>query len=162
MKNLMMGFFLLWFCTTGVSAQKVIASSGGSASSSSGVSMSWTLGETCIGTAKSATGSSMVVGFQQPQTIKKGVVTSVVQEKKSLVSVTPNPVVKQVQVTLAQEPEKGTMLVIYDGQGRITRKQVAVMDQSINLSTLSPGMYYLILSNGGKRMETIKLIKIEK
>lgn len=162
MKNLMMGFFILWLCATGVSAQKVIASAGGSASSSSGVSMSWTLGETCIGTAKSATGSSMVIGFQQPLAVKKDVISSVVQEKKSLVSVTPNPVVKQVQITLGQEPKKGTMLVIYDGQGRIIRKQVAAIDQSLNLSTLSPGMYYLILSNGGQRMETIKLIKIEK
>ena len=162
MKNIMMGFFILWFCATEVSAQKVIASAGGSASSSSGTSMSWTLGETCIGTAKSATGSSMVIGFQQPLAVKKDVISSVVQEKKSLVSVTPNPVVKQVQITLGQEPKKGTMLVIYDGQGRIIRKQVAAMDQSLNLSTLSPGIYYLILSNGGKIMETIKLLKIEK
>ncbi|MDD4822831.1 MAG: T9SS type A sorting domain-containing protein [Bacteroidales bacterium] len=162
MKNLMIGFFILWFYATGVSAQKVIASAGGSASSSSGASMSWTLGETCIGTAKSATGSSMVIGFQQPMAVKNGVVTSVVQEKKSLVSVTPNPVVKQVQITFSQEPEKGTILVIYDGQGRIIRKQMAAMDQSLNLSALSPGIYYLILSNGGQRIETIKLIKIEK
>ena len=162
MKNLMIGFFILWFCATGVSAQKVIASAGGSASSSSGASMSWTLGETCIGTAKSATGSSMVIGFQQPMAVKKGVVTSVVQEKKSLVTVSPNPVVKQVQISFSQEPEKGTIIVIYDGQGRIIRKQVAAMDQSLNLSSLSPGMYYLILSNGGKQIETIKLIKIEK
>ncbi len=162
MKNLFMGFFILWFCATGVSAQKVIASAGGSASSSSGVRMSWTLGETCIGTAKNATGCSMVVGFQQPLTAKKDVVSSVVQEKTSLVTVTPNPVVKQVEITFSQEPTKGTLLVLYDGQGRIIRKQLAAMDQSLNLSALSPGIYYLILSNGGKRIETIKLLKIEK
>lgn len=162
MKNLLMGFLFLWFCATGVSAQKVIASAGGFASSSSGVSMSWTLGETCIGTAKNATGSSMVVGFQQPLTAKKGVVSSVVQEKTSLVTVTPNPVVKQVQISLTQEPAKGILLVLYDGQGRIIRKQLAAMDQSLDLSALSPGIYYLLLSNGGKRMETIKLLKIEK
>lgn len=163
MKNLMIGFFILWFYATGVSAQKVIASAGGSASSSSGASMSWTLGETCIGTAKNATGSSMVMGFQQPSITKtKDPVSSVVQEKLATISVSPNPVVKQVQITFSQEPEKGTMLVIYDGQGRIIRKQVAAMDQSMNLSALSPGMYYLILSNRGQLIETIKLIKIEK
>lgn len=79
-----------------------------------------------------------------------------------MVTVSPNPVVKQVQISFSQEPEKGTIIVIYDGQGRIIRKQVAAMDQSLNLSSLSPGMYYLILSNGGKQIETIKLIKIEK
>lgn len=160
MKDVFIGMILFLLFITETSAQKVIASAGGSGTSSGGVKMSWTMGEAFIGTEKSSSGSSMVFGFQQPSTTKaKDPVTSVTQEKLVTVTVMPNPVVKNVQVTFLGEPAKGTTFMLVDSQGRFILQQTAFESQSLDMSSLSPGIYYLLICNGGKKQQTIKLIK---
>ena len=79
---------------------------------------------------------------------------------ENAVSVYPNPTNGVINVDLTSELTKNSLLEVYDALGKVVVKQVLANElNSINISTLSNGVYTFKVLNNSKLVKMGKLIK---
>lgn len=141
--------------------QEVIASAGGyNKSADNTISISWTLGETIVPTYVSQDGSLILThGFQQ-----KLIITSIEENIEVPVTVTvyPNPTSELLNIKFEAPVDKLIHVQIMDAQGRIVKNdriEVSVLQKTINLQDLSPGVYFMRLIKG-TLINVYKIVKL--
>lgn len=137
--------------------QEVIASAGGY-NAASGISLSWTLGETIIPTFTSPN-LILTHGFQQ-----QVVVTAVDENLEDQVRITvfPNPASDIVNIEFGQPVEAEVQVTILNSLGNIVRTEFiepAMVEKQINLQDLPAGIYYFKLIKG-KLGNIYKVVKL--
>jgi hypothetical protein len=156
---LFMMFFALSVCAQQSNKQDVISSAGGF-NVVSGMSISWTLGETIIPTFKSQDGTLILThGFQQQL-----VITAVEENILNPVQVTiyPNPTSEIINIEFNTPNDGEISLFMFDGQGKpVKTDQIgfSVTNKQINMQDLPPGIYYLRLTKG-KHVNVYKVVKL--
>ncbi len=153
----MLGSFLFLPVMSQVATQDVIASAGGY-NSATGVSLSWTLGETIVPTFSS---SNLILthGFQQQL-----IITSVQENLESLVKITiyPNPAVDVINLLLDEALEGEVEISVIDYMGRIVRTdfmEAFMIEKQINMQDLPGGIYFMRLTKG-KLSNVYKVVKL--
>ncbi len=152
-----LGLFLIIPVMSQVASQDVISSAGGY-NSATGVSLSWTLGETIVPTFSS---SNLILthGFQQQL-----IITSFQENLESLVKITiyPNPAVDVITLLLDEALEGEVAISVIDYMGRIVRTdfiEAFMHEKQINLQDLPGGIYFLRLTKG--RLNNVyKVVKL--
>lgn len=137
--------------------QEVIASAGGY-NVKSGLSISWTLGETIIPTF---TNGNLVLshGFQQQ------LIVTAIEEHLDIavnVKVYPNPASDVVNISFDEPVEGEIAITILDSQGKLVRKdliEATMTEKQINLQEIPAGVYYLKLFKG-KLVNVYKVVKL--
>jgi hypothetical protein len=139
--------------------QEVIASAGGY-STATGVSLSWTLGETIVPAFTSPDGSvKLNHGFQQ-QTI-----VTTVEENIDIpveVKIYPNPASDILNIGFESAVETEISLTILDSHGRLVksdRVEALTVEKQVNLQDLPAGVYYLRLIKG-RLINVYKVVKL--
>lgn len=144
---------------TGQQKLDVISSAGGY-SVATGISISWTLGETIIPNFTSPDGTiSLAHGFQQ-----KLIITKVEEliENPVTVKVYPNPASEFVRIEFEQPVDSGIRLFIIDYRGKVVGTELIETGTyyfEINLQNLSSGIYFLRLQKG-KSVNVYRVVKL--
>jgi hypothetical protein len=139
--------------------QEVIASAGGY-NVATGISISWTLGETIIPQFKSPDNSIILThGFQQQL-----IITTVEETLEALVKVTvfPNPASDIVNIEFEEPVDGEITLFLLNSQGKLIKTEVieaTTVNKQINLLDLPGGIYYLKLVKG-KLSNVYKVVKL--
>jgi len=137
--------------------QEVIASAGGY-NSASGISLSWTLGETIIPTFTSPN-LILTHGFQQ-----QVIITAVEENFENQVKITvfPNPASDNVNIAFEQPVEGEVQIMILNSLGNLVRTEFiepAMVEKQVNLQDLPAGIYYFKLVKG-KLNNVYKVVKL--
>jgi hypothetical protein len=148
---------LLAFSLSAQVKQEVIASAGGY-SVASGVSLSWTLGETIIPTYTNG-GLTLTHGFQQQL-----IVTAIEENLEDVVKVTlyPNPASDVVNIKLESPLDGEVKLFLLDSRGKLIKTdfmEETAVEKEINLQDLPAGLYLLKMSKG-KLSNVYKVVKL--
>jgi hypothetical protein len=139
---------LLFALAVSAQKQEVIASAGGY-NTATGISISWTLGETIIPTFKAADNSIILThGFQQQL-----IITTVEENLPDPVKVTvyPNPASDILNIAFDSPVEGEVTLVLINSQGKVVKTgtiEAASTEKQINMQDVPGGVYYLRLSKG--------------
>ena len=149
-------------CTAQSITPTVIATQGDYYSSSGGT-VSWTLGEVVTETA-TASGNILTQGFQQP----KLMISTNVSNPEPLLSVTPypNPVLDKLILDFSNSTSGNYTLEIFDMQGKkLSNENFSFLSSSVKQHTLSfsnyaNGFYVLTVINSDKNFK--KSFKINK
>jgi hypothetical protein len=137
--------------------QDVIASAGGY-NTASGISISWTLGETIIPTYSNG-GLILTHGFQQQL-----IITTIEENLETMVTVTvyPNPASDIVNIKFEEALDEEVNLALINSQGKSVKTVVleaTTIEKQINLQDLPSGMYYIKLTKG-KLSNVYKVVKL--
>jgi hypothetical protein len=151
MKLYFLALFFLVASAKNVSAQDLfLISGGGTHSSGSGGSVSWSIGEVVIQTATSS-GNHVTQGFHQGNIYVVGIEELV----EIAVSVYPNPTSESVTIQIS-EPVN---VSIYDMSGRLVGTHtLADAINSIDVTSFSRGTYNMIFERKGSETRNVKLI----
>jgi hypothetical protein len=139
--------------------QDVISSAGGF-NTASGISISWTLGETIIPTFTSTDNTLILThGFQQQL-----IITAIEENLGPLVdvSVFPNPASDNVNIRFGEPLDSEVRLMVVSSQGKPVRSVViepTTVEKQINLQDLPSGVYYLRMTKG-KLSNVYKVVKL--
>ncbi|MCX6333817.1 MAG: T9SS type A sorting domain-containing protein [Bacteroidia bacterium] len=161
MKRSVLILITLFFALSASSQYKqdVIASAGGF-NTATGISISWTLGETIIPNFKSADNSLILTHGFQSQVI----ITTVEENLETLVTVTvyPNPASDNVNIKFEEAIDDEVNLVLINSQGKPMKSviiEATTIEKQINLQDLPAGVYYLKLTKG-KLKNVYKVVKL--
>jgi hypothetical protein len=139
--------------------QEVIASAGGY-NVNSGLSISWTLGETIIPTFKSQDGKlSLSHGFQQQ------LLVTAVEENLDIVvkvKIFPNPASDVINISFESPVEQEIVITLLDSQGKLVKSDLiepAMTEKQINLQDVPGGVYYLRMTKG-RLVNVYKVVKL--
>jgi hypothetical protein len=148
---------LITFSLSAQVKQEVIASAGGY-SVASGVSLSWTLGETIIPTFTNGN-LTLTHGFQQQL-----IVTAVEENLEDVVKVTlyPNPASDVVNIKLESPLDGEVKLFLLDSRGKLIKTdfmEETAVEKEINLQDLPAGLYLLKMTKG-KLSNVYKVVKL--
>lgn len=153
---------ILLSIVTGYSAvaqdkQEVIASAGGY-DEATGISLSWTLGETVIPTFSNG-GLTLTHGFQSQL-----IVTAVEENIEDLVRVTiyPNPAGDMVRIRFETPLDKQVKIYLISSQGAMVKEdfmEATTVEKELNLQGLPSGIYFLRLTKG-KLINVYKVVKL--
>jgi hypothetical protein len=137
--------------------QEVIASAGGY-NTVSGLSISWTLGETIIPTFKNGD-LVLTHGFQSQ------LIITTVEENINLIvnlKIFPNPASDIVNIQF-EAPIDGEIIVyLLDSQGNLVKKDIiesTMVEKQLNMQDLAGGIYYIKLVKG-KLVNVYKVVKL--
>ena len=128
--------------------QDVISSAGGF-NTGTGISISWTLGETIIPNFKATDNSLYLVhGLQYQLSI-----TAIEENLETLVKITiyPNPASDIINIEFEKAMDDEVNLMIINSQGKPVKSTIieaATIETQLNLQDLPAGMYYLRLTKG--------------
>ena len=158
MKRPILFFMLLFFTGGALTAQlQVISSAGGVAENSNG-SISWTLGETVVGTFE---GSNNVLaqGFQQGNlVVATGVETP--PEVDIQTSVYPNPVENRLNIHIENRENTALNYALYDMNGKLLQKEpVESSSFTIGLGGYPAGQYILQIRSGQELIKSFNIVK---
>ena len=131
-------------------SNKVIAS-GGSYSTASWGSLSATVGEAMI-TTSSASGTTLMQGFQQPTSGLAGITAS--STKVLLASVYPNPSSNTVYLEVNLPNTVPVHYTVYDMNGKALMHATT---QKLDFSSLSSGMYLISISSNQELIQSLKI-----
>jgi len=139
--------------------QDVIASAGGF-NTATGISISWTLGETIIPTFTSGDGTLILTHGIQQQLI----VTTVEENLETMVTVTvfPNPASDNVNIRFDEAIDDEVKLIIVNSNGKPVKSviiEATTIEKQINLQDIPAGIYYLRLIKG-KLSNVYKVVKL--
>lgn len=152
---LIASFFVL---NANAQKQEVISSAGGYYTAT-GITLSWTLGETVIPAYGPTNGLSLTHGFQSVLR------TAIVEENiETPVKVTffPNPADDFLNISFAEPTDGEVNLIILDAQGKLFKTQViepATKEVQLNFQDLPSGLYLLKLTKG-KNSNVYKVVKL--
>jgi len=140
-----------------VAKQDVIASAGGY-DKVSGISLSWTLGETIVPTF-SSDNLILTHGFQQQL-----IVTSVEENLESLVKITlyPNPAIDLVTLVFDEPLDSEVQITVMNFMGKLVRTdfmEASMLEKKIDLHDLPGGIYFMRLTKG-KLSNVYKVVKL--
>lgn len=156
---LFIAFLLPVALASGQQKLEVIASAGGY-SVATGISISWTLGETIIPNFTSPDGTiKLAHGFQQKLVITK--VEELIEETVS-VTVYPNPASDYVRIEFEQEIDSEIRISLIDFRGKVIRADLiaaGTLIHELNMQTLSSGIYYIRLQKG-KFVNVYRVVKL--
>lgn len=145
---------ITYFCCAlsfGVFAQtENVISTGGSYQQSAQGSITWTIGEVVINTVESPD-VHLTQGFNQDWLHFLNIETFV---EKINITVFPNPTTQYINI----ESDKKSDLKIYDASSKIVKDLKIEKQDQVDLSDLSPGIYYLEFTRKNKKIKTIKII----
>jgi hypothetical protein len=151
MKIYILALFAVLTSTTDLNAQDLyLISCGGTHSSGSGGSVSWSIGEVVINTATSS-GHHVTQGFHQGNIYVVGIESLA----EIAISVYPNPTTESVTINI-DEPVN---VSIYDMSGRLVGTH-ALTDaiNSIDVTSFSRGTYNMVFERKGSETRNVKLI----
>lgn len=153
MKHKLLFFGLLCCSTASLHAQEVVATQGDLYNAANG-SLSFTVGETTIATASGGSGT-LTQGFQQTSW---NFVELDNAAPELAITLFPNPGTDY--FTIQSTDYNGVSYVLTDVAGKaVSYGQVSSPNEVIQASQLSPGTYYLQLSQSQKTIKTYQLIK---
>ncbi len=164
-KIILLGFSFL-FAVAMVSAQtishSVVASAGANhTDETSGISISWTLGEPVIGTLESGDGTIILTqGFQQGSLAGDVIVVPI--DFSAEITVYPNPVTNYVNIKVDGLTSGTLKLEILDVHGRLRAQHDNITNEhivTINADNLNSGVYMLRFLSGEKTVKTVRLMK---
>ena len=149
---------MLVIVMSGLQAQEAISAAGGDASSTGG-SVSYSVGQVVYTTITGSNGS-VVQGVQQPYEIS--IVIGIDQARDIKLSCTayPNPVVDLLTLKVDNYNIENLMYQLYDMNGkRLENKFIKRNETGIPLGKLVPATYFLKVIHNGKEVKTFKIIK---
>ncbi len=150
-KNTLMLFSL--FASLAVTAQEVVATQGGSYSSSS-ANIDFTIGEVIIDTGTDGT-NDLTQGFHQTNWNFLGVEDFAPNYEATIF---PNPTSEVLNIKTSTF--ENVTYTLYDAQGKLVMQNILSAEQTpIQVSQLAPGSYSLTLNNETQNLKTFKLIK---
>ena len=163
MKRTFVVLISITFCISAYSQtllkQDVISSAGGF-NAASGISISWTLGETIIPTFTSTDNTLILThGFQQQL-----IITAIEENLGPLVdvSVFPNPASDNVNIRFGEPLDSEVRLMVVSSQGKPVKSviiEATIIEKQISLQDLPAGVYYLRLTKG-KLSNLYKVVKL--
>ena len=141
------------FVAISVSAQEVVATQGGSYSSSS-ANIDFTIGEVIIDTGTDGT-NDLTQGFHQTNWNFLGVENHAPNYEATIF---PNPTEDVLNIKTSSF--ENVTYTLYDAQGKLVMQNILSAEQTpIQVSQLAPGSYSLTLNNETQNLKTFKLIK---
>lgn len=139
-----------------LSAQQVVASSGGTGQSTSGT-ITYTLGELVIDTYN-GTDKKLTQGFQQSR-----LVITAINEIKGLsytVNAFPNPTTDFIKIRLEKDFPESLSYLMLDMNGKvISSGKIANGETDISFEAVSPGTYFIKFIQDQKEIKTMKVVK---
>jgi len=152
--KLLIGFILICFSLVS-EAQQVIGAAG-TTTTTSGGSVSYTVGEIAIQTTETSSGT-VSEGAQQAYEIYKVGVTELALG--SSINVYPNPTNGQLTLNITNL-NKNLAYKLYDSQGKLIRECVSFSDgHTLSISEFTNAVYYLKISSDSQPIQTFKIIK---
>lgn len=161
---------LILLCTTTLFGQtkfmEVIATAGGfGTGESTGISLSWTLGEAVVGTLNSSNQTLMLTqGFHQGSLLGTGIDYPSFSNKQF--ALYPNPASNQANIVLRNLPQSLIEIRVYNLTGTLIHYQKQVetglgnyIEIPLTVSAYKPGLYLVRLVSNGKTLSTLKLVK---
>jgi hypothetical protein len=139
--------------------QDVIASAGGY-NTATGITISWTLGETIIPNFKAPDNSLILThGFQY-----QVIITTIEENLETLVTVKvfPNPASDNVNIKFEEPLDNEVNVVLINSQGKLYKSiviEATTVEKQINLQDIPAGVYYLKLIKG-KLSNVYKVVKL--
>jgi len=156
MKNLILFSIFLLFIAGNSTAQKVVATNGGTATVN-GYEISWTIGEPITETVTDGT-TTLTQGFQQ----SKLTVTAIDEllETGIEIKVYPNPTQDFVTIHFTKTMERPSYL-LFDLSGRLLeQKNIESTDAKVNMIGYAEGAYILkLIHRGSQPLQTFKIVK---
>lgn len=151
---------LLFFVFAGnlaANAQKLISTSGGSASGSGGT-VAYTIGQMAYTTQQSPRGQ-MAQGIQQAYEVL--VISGLSNSLDALpITVYPIPSAHLIYLQVGKASPAVLHYHLYDSSGKLVlEKRVENSTESINMAHLAEGSYFLKLSNNNREERIFKIIK---
>lgn len=152
-------FIMLLFLSGGaLTAQlQVISTAGGVAENSNG-SVSWTLGETVVGSLEGSN-TTISQGFQQGNLeVTTGIETSPGVEIQTRVY--PNPVKDILNVEIENQENTGLNFALYDIEGKLLKEGIVESPSfTINLGGYPAGQYILQVSSEQQIINSFNILK---
>ena len=148
----------LFISNASLQAQQVIASAGGY-NTATGISLSWTLGETIIPSYGPTNGLILTHGFQS---VLRTVKVEENIETPVKVTVFPNPASDYLNISFAEPLDAEVNLMLIDSEGKLFKNQVidaTTSEIQISFQELPTGVYLLRLTKG-KLSNVYKIIKL--
>jgi hypothetical protein len=147
---------LLFSYCTGILAQQVVATAGGTLENSNGT-MSYTIGE---GVAQTLTkgDKTLTQGFHQPNI--SVIPISKMKDLDFSITVFPNPASDLVTVKVDKEDVSGIQYLLFDMHGKLlSQKNLEGNETIVYVKQLATGLYFLRVQAGIKELRTFKIIK---
>jgi len=148
--------FLPWIFINILQAQEVVATSGGSGTTS-GAKVTWTIGEPVTETI-SSTNIILTQGFNQG-----GLITTMIKKPEIpglILNVYPNPSSDLIKISSGETDVSGMRYLLVDMNGKvILEKNMSGNESDISLSTLPPSIYFLKVYQNKKEIGTYKIVK---
>lgn len=138
--------------------QEVISSAGGYYTAT-GITLSWTLGETIIPSYGPTNGLILTHGFQS---VLRTVIVEENLDTQVKVVVFPNPASDYLNISFAEPLDAEVNLMLIDAQGKLFKTQVieaAASEIQLNFQDLPSGIYLLKLTKG-KLTNVYKVVKL--
>jgi hypothetical protein len=138
--------------------QEVISSAGGYYTAT-GITLSWTLGETIIPSYGPINGLILTHGFQS---VLRTVIVEENLDTPVKVAVFPNPASDYLNISFAEPLDAEVNLMLIDAQGKLFKSQVieaAASEIQLNFQDLPSGIYLLKLTKG-KLSNVYKVVKL--
>lgn len=149
---------LLGLGLTLTQAQEVIIATGGN-SSSTGGSVSYSVGQATYATSAGSNGS-VSEGIQQPYEIS--IVTELETAKNITLSIAayPNPTIDYLTLEVKDMDYLTLTYQLYDMQGKLLQnKKITSHQTNITMSNLVPATYFIKVIQNNQEIKTIKIIK---
>ena len=154
MMKILIGLILICFSLQS-EAQQVIGAAG-TTTTTSGGSVSYTVGEIAIQTIETSSGTASE-GVQQAYEIYKVGVTELASE--SSINVYPNPTNGQLTLK-TKNLNKNLSYELYDSQGKQIHKCASFSDgHTLSITEFVNAVYYLKISSDSQPIQTFKIIK---
>ena len=138
--------------------QEVISSAGGYYTAT-GITLSWTLGETIIPAYGPTNGLILTHGFQS---VLRTVIVEENIETPVKVTFFPNPANDFLNISFAEPLDTEVNLMLLDAQGKLFKTQLieaATIEIQLNFQDLPSGLYLLKLTKG-KNSNVYKVVKL--
>ena len=150
--------FLFAGLAAGQQAKQEVISSAGGYNTATGITISWTLGETIVPTFSSPD-LILTHGFQQ-----KLVVTAVEENLGTFVNITiyPNPASDIATITFDEPVESKIEILLLNSQGQLVKTdfvESSMSEKQLDMHDLPGGIYYLRLIKG-KLSNVYKVVKL--
>ena len=151
---------ILIFGLFSLQAQETVSATGGEATGSGG-SASYSIGQVVYTTHTGTNGNYSAQGVQQPFEIS---VVTVIPEAENIsisISIYPNPASDFLTLTIIGDIVKTQFIAsLYDINGKLQKSKNITADKTkITINNLTPGTYFLKVTDNKKVIKSFKIIK---
>ncbi len=147
----------LFFSAIDTNAQEAITTSGGEATGSG--TSSYSVGQV-VYTTNTGTGGSVTQGVQQPYEISVTTAIENTDDILLLFKVFPNPTTDVLILKVKNEKHESLTFQLFDMKGKLLKYgEIAGEETKINMSALTPSVYFVKIIEDNKELKTFKVIK---